>query len=60
MVEKEREKIKCLRCDQGISYKKYFCEKCFKETFDLPFRFIKQEGLLEKYENYVNELLKHR
>ena len=53
-------KFICSRCDRTRPEKECFCERCFKETFDMPFGFIEKKGLQVQYENYFDNILKER
>lgn len=55
-----KDKLICSRCDNKLSNKDCYCGKCMRETFDLPFGFIKSNGLLLDYEKYVDNYLRDR
>ena len=56
----KKPKFICSRCDRKRPEIECFCERCFKETFDMPFGFIKSKGLLNEYDDYIEAILKKR
>ena len=55
-----KSKFICSRCDRTRPETECFCERCFKETFDMPFGFIEKKGLVNEYESYINNILRDR
>lgn len=54
-------KVVCSRCLKKIELQETcYCESCNKETFGLPFEFVKTRGLQREYQEYVDNYLKKK